>query len=345
MPPVPTGQKAPVPNSTKAPTAPPPKGTMAPGSGSGSTPATDPGQTGPPVPKPSSGRLIEIVNRCPYTVWPGLAVGAGGELPEKGGFELTSGSTKKLEIKSDTWVSGRIWPRTGCRKDGDKFICATGDCGNKFQCDGQSGKTPATLAEFTLQKGQPDFYDVSNVDGHSIGISIETYGDKVPNPDLAPQYNCGSTACTLDMKGCPPELQLDNGSGGVACANIGTAIRNDTIRAKYPKFQQIFADKDALAAVECACDCPDGSSCGCGDATCKYGCTPHGAKPDAKGVCRVEKWPKSESPGAGTQFPAQYNEVFKKQCPDSYSWQFDDLSSTFQCNNGAYRVVFCPQGH
>ncbi|KAJ3130213.1 hypothetical protein HK101_005120 [Irineochytrium annulatum] len=33
---------------------------------------------------------------------------------------------------------------------------------------------------------------------------------------------------------------------------------------------------------------------------------------------------------------------FKQQCPDSYSWPFDDPTSTFSCIGANYRVTFCP---
>ncbi|KAI9091449.1 thaumatin [Phlyctochytrium arcticum] len=327
-------QTANVPSQTSAP-PPPTKGK-----------GGDPGQTGPPIPRPSSGRTFELVNKCPFTVWPGILNDPAYPIPEGGGFELPAGSTKQLNIPSIEWKAARIWPRTGCREENGQFKCATGDCGG-LKCNGKSGERPATLAEFTLQdpaKGKTDFYDVSNVDGHNIGLSIETYGDKINDPNFPPGFNCGTFACTMDMQGCPPELQWDNGSGGIACASIGTAVRNSTIRAKFPQFQQIFNNPDTLALVECACDCPqDKQDCKCGDATCKYGCSPHVPNPGGQ-TCDVGKWPKSQSPGAGTQFPAEYEQVFKKQCPESYSWQFDDFTSTYQCFNAAYRVVFCPLG-
>jgi hypothetical protein len=36
--------------------------------------------------------------------------------------------------------------------------------------------------------------------------------------------------------------------------------------------------------------------------------------------CYVEQWPRS------TQ-NTRYDEVFKSQCPDAYSWQFDDFAT------------------
>ncbi|WCJ28994.1 Pathogenesis-related thaumatin superfamily protein [Euphorbia peplus] len=41
--------------------------------------------------------------------------------------------------------------------------------------------------------------------------------------------------------------------------------------------------------------------------------------------------------------PTQYSKFFKAQCPQAYSYAFDDQSSTFTCGGGAnYLVTFCP---
>lgn len=74
--------------------------------------------------------------------------------------------------------------------------------------------------------------------------------------------------------------------------------------------------------------------------------------------CYVEQWPRS------TQ-NTRYDEVFKSQCPDAYSWQFDDLASniirrergldwtwpcrflvlgTYQCSKANYEIILCPSG-
>jgi len=79
-----------------------------------------------------------------------------------------------------------------------------GDCGapvNGFgvQCNGIGGQPPATIAEFTLDGwGGSDYYDLSNVDGHSIGMTIRPIPGQytmVNNPSLG-KYNCG-TVCIL----------------------------------------------------------------------------------------------------------------------------------------------------
>ncbi|KAL9242098.1 hypothetical protein vseg_016133 [Gypsophila vaccaria] len=42
--------------------------------------------------------------------------------------------------------------------------------------------------------------------------------------------------------------------------------------------------------------------------------------------------------------PTNYSKIFKTQCPQAYSYAFDDKSSTFTCPSGStdYRITFCP---
>ncbi|KAK8687729.1 hypothetical protein V6N13_086529 [Hibiscus sabdariffa] len=42
--------------------------------------------------------------------------------------------------------------------------------------------------------------------------------------------------------------------------------------------------------------------------------------------------------------PSMYSEVFKAACPKSYSYAFDDASSTFTCTGADYTITFCPGG-
>jgi hypothetical protein len=67
------------------------------------------------------------------------------------------------------------------------------------ECKGIGGQPPATIAEFTLNGwGGSDYYDLSNVDGYSIGMTIKPIHDqytRVKNPSLG-KYNCGKV-CLL----------------------------------------------------------------------------------------------------------------------------------------------------
>jgi hypothetical protein len=74
---------------------------------------------------------------------------------------------------ADGW-QGRFWARTGCNFNGNgQGHCATGDCGDKLQCNGAGGVPPATLVEVTLNgDGGQDFYDISLVDGFNVPAQV-----------------------------------------------------------------------------------------------------------------------------------------------------------------------------
>ncbi|KAL3630286.1 hypothetical protein CASFOL_023270 [Castilleja foliolosa] len=39
--------------------------------------------------------------------------------------------------------------------------------------------------------------------------------------------------------------------------------------------------------------------------------------------------------------PSNYSEVFKRACPTSYSYPYDDTTSTFTCKGPNYSIIFC----
>ncbi|CAH2078100.1 unnamed protein product [Thlaspi arvense] len=40
--------------------------------------------------------------------------------------------------------------------------------------------------------------------------------------------------------------------------------------------------------------------------------------------------------------PSMYSEIFKTACPRSYSYAFDDATSTFTCTSADYTITLCP---
>ncbi|EOX90842.1 Pathogenesis-related thaumatin superfamily protein isoform 3, partial [Theobroma cacao] len=130
-----------------------------------------------------------IVNKCSYTVWPGVLSGAG---------------TPPISPTEDS--SG-------------KFSCLTGDCGSSaLECSGGGGIPPATLAEFTLNgAGGLDFYDVSLVDGYNLPMMV--------SPQGGTGGNCTSAGCAAYLNGdCPLELKVVDGTEGVACKSACDAL-------------------------------------------------------------------------------------------------------------------------
>ena len=88
-----------------------------------------------------------------------------------GGVQLKPGQA--INITAPKGWSGRFWGRRGCSFDSSgSRMCITRDCGGKFKCAGAGGAPPASLAEFTLDSPEGDFYDLSLVDGYNMPMSI-----------------------------------------------------------------------------------------------------------------------------------------------------------------------------
>nr|XP_023921933.1 thaumatin-like protein 1 [Quercus suber]POE98566.1 thaumatin-like protein 1 [Quercus suber] len=163
-----------------------------------------------------------IINKCSYTVWPGILSNAGTAQLSTTGFTLQPGESNTVDIPA-SW-SGRLWGRTYCTQDSTtgKFSCVTGDCGSStLECSGGGAAPPATLAEFTLNGYNGlDFYDVSLVDGYNLPMTIVPQGGT--------EGNCTATGCVADLNtACPTELKVLSSSssdGSVACKSACEAF-------------------------------------------------------------------------------------------------------------------------
>lgn len=161
-----------------------------------------------------------MVNKCDYTVWPGILSNAGISPLSTTGFVLQTGES--TTVTAPTSWGGRFWGRTLCSEDSTgKFSCVTGDCGSgKLECSGNGAIPPATLAEFTLDgSGGLDFFDVSLVDGYNLPMLV------VPQGGAGDK--CTSTGCVEDLNGaCPKELRVTgvDGKESVACKSACEAF-------------------------------------------------------------------------------------------------------------------------
>ncbi|KAL8128942.1 hypothetical protein V2J09_018097 [Rumex salicifolius] len=166
-----------------------------------------------------SGSTFTMVNKCDYTVWPGVLSSSGSSPLQTTGFQLQSGESSSLQVPPG-W-SGRVWARTRCNFDPNtgEGSCGTGDCGSgQIQCNGAGAIRPATLAEFTIGSSgsaTQDFYDVSLVDGYNLPMSVDASGGS---------GSCQSTGCAEDLnQQCPSELRAgDGGACKSACEAFGT---------------------------------------------------------------------------------------------------------------------------
>ncbi|CAH9099976.1 unnamed protein product [Cuscuta epithymum] len=159
-----------------------------------------------------SARVFTIVNNCKETIWPAVTP---GENFNGGGFTLKAGQS--VVFTAPVAWSGRMWARTGCSFDKNgNGTCETGSCGSTLKC-GASGKTPVSLAEFTL--ASPDFYDVSLVDGFNVPVTVKP---------LNGRGNCSVAGCVADLRpDCPSELALKAAGKTVACRSACDVFDTD----------------------------------------------------------------------------------------------------------------------
>ncbi|ONK76434.1 uncharacterized protein A4U43_C03F27850 [Asparagus officinalis] len=211
---------------------------------------------------------LQIVNKCPFPIWPATAPNAGHPVIASGGFFLPSGQAKVIQAPA-TW-SGRLWARTDCNfRSNFNCACKTGDCQGLLSCNGAIGLPPATLVEVSLQEGKPSFYDISIVDGYNLPISVSTkpFDSK-----------CLIKGCIKDINAlCPQELQLldEDDNAVIACKSACLAFNLDVFccRNEYGKPEScrpsLYSDmfKDACPSyVSYAYDSPPPLvSCSCKD--------------------------------------------------------------------------------
>nr|BAJ93363.1 predicted protein [Hordeum vulgare subsp. vulgare]BAK02589.1 predicted protein [Hordeum vulgare subsp. vulgare] len=145
--------------------------------------------------------ILNITNRCPYTVWPAA-------LPVGGGMRLDPGKTWILKVPYDT-TGGRVWARTGCSFDGrGNGTCQTGDCQGMLACQ-TDGQPPYTSADFSLdQYVNYSFFDISLYQGFNVPMEFLPMPDKAQGgPGCTKGPHCGASITSQ----CPSELKAPGG--------------------------------------------------------------------------------------------------------------------------------------
>ncbi|XP_010531542.1 PREDICTED: thaumatin-like protein 1b [Tarenaya hassleriana] len=162
------------------------------------------------------------------------------------------------------------------------------------------------------------------------------------------------TGCNFDGSGSGACTTGDCGSGMVECNGLGAVppvtLAEFTLGTggndfydvslvdgyNLPMVVEVSGGSGQCAATGCTSDlnrqCPAELRVGDGDA--------------CKSACEAFRSPEYCCSGAyatpATCRPSVYSEMFKAACPRSYSYAYDDATSTFTCSGGDYTVTFCP---
>ncbi|KAF5734828.1 putative Osmotin precursor [Tripterygium wilfordii] len=156
------------------------------------------------------GAFFDLTNNCPYTVWAACQC----NLPADVGCGKRLDTGEKWTIICNAATQGSIWGRTNCQFNASgKGSCQTGDCNGMLECQGY-GKSPNTLAEFSLkQLNGKDYFDISVVDGFNVPMEFSAVRG---GPCTI------VTKCNADIIGqCPNELKVPGGCNG-PCPVFGT---------------------------------------------------------------------------------------------------------------------------
>lgn len=209
------------------------------------------------------------------------------------------------------------------------------------------------------------WYDLSLVDGYTLPIQIKLLGNPIQLPHYSSKFNCGQPSCqpNQNFDQCPPELKKYDQKGvPIACLSLGKAINDNSMRsnAQYGPVLTSYYENNIIQS-HILCSCGLGS---CSGLTVQQvlsnivnGPT-NSVLHDTTGFCCSPNNPLYKNPGIEQHIcyaqdkpmplnnfgnGLRYDEIFKKTCPDAYSWEFDDENSTFQCmgDNVSYAIEFC----
>ncbi|XP_077246565.1 thaumatin-like protein 1 [Tasmannia lanceolata] len=163
----------------------------------------------------------------------------------------------------------------------------------------------------------------------------------------------GRTGCNFDNSGQGTCTTADCGSGQIECNGSGAAPPATLAEFTLGSGTQDFYDVSLVdgynlpmvvmgsggtgtcGATGCIVDlnrnCPEELRVGNGEG-CRSACEAFG-KPEY--CCS------GEYSNPNTYRPSVYSEMFKSACPKSYSYAYDDATSTFTCTGANYEITFC----
>ncbi|GAB2260087.1 hypothetical protein Droror1_Dr00010942 [Drosera rotundifolia] len=149
--------------------------------------------------------------------------------------------------------------------------------------------------------------------------------------------DCGTGAVACNGNGAePPATLVELTLGGYGGADFYDVSLVDGYN--LPMSVTPVDGTGNCSAVTCDADlnasCPDALRVEIGgeSVACKSACDAFG---DPQNCCSGSY----ASPSACK--PTSYSEFFKSQCPDAYSYAFDDASSIFTCSGADFLITFC----
>ncbi|KAL3844992.1 hypothetical protein ACJIZ3_002395 [Penstemon smallii] len=163
----------------------------------------------------------------------------------------------------------------------------------------------------------------------------------------------GRTGCNFDDSGHGSCSTGDCGSGQLGCNGAG-ATAATLVEFTLGSGSMDFYDVSLVDGynLQIMVDASGGSG-QCGSTGCVEDLNrrcPAELKTEDGGACRSacdtfgtpEYCCKGEYGSPASCRPSTYAQVFKSACPKSYSYAYDDETSTFTCTGADYLITFCP---
>ncbi|XP_059669784.1 thaumatin-like protein 1b [Cornus florida] len=201
------------------------------------------------------------------------------------------------------------------------------------------GKPQLSTTGFELAKGASQSIDVP------AGWSGRFWARAWCSKDAAGKFSCRVADCASGQVGCngagaiPPATLAEftlNGHGGQDFYDVSLV---DGFNLPVAITPQPGKNCPATACpVDVNAKCPRGLSIKNADGRGTIGC---------KSACLAFNTPEFCCSGnfatPQTCKPSKYAKLFKRSCPQAYSYAYDDTSSTFICGaGGGYDITFCP---
>ncbi|XP_023769271.1 thaumatin-like protein 1 isoform X1 [Lactuca sativa] len=204
-----------------------------------------------------------------------------------------------------------------------------------------AGSTPLDSTGFELSPGESRSLQASP------GWSGRFWGRTGCTFDSNGQGSCATADCGSNQMSCngagatPPatlaEFTIGSVSGSVSGSSTLDFYDVSLVDGyNLPMAVDASGGLGACGTTGCVTDlnrmCPPELRVGNGQA-CKSACEAFGN----------EEYCCSGSFGSpDTCRPSVYSEIFKSACPRSYSYAYDDATSTFTCTGADYTITFCP---
>lgn len=162
---------------------------------------------------------------------------------------------------------------------------------------------------------------VSCLTGDCGSGQVECNGAGAAPPATLAEFTLGSPAGSLDFYdvslvdgyNLPMIVEVTGGGGGGDGGSGGSCAPTGCVE-----------DLNQKCPMELRID---------GGGACKSACEAFGTP---------EYCCKGEYASPSTCTPSVYSQIFKSACPKSYSYAYDDATSTFTCTGANYQITFCP---